>query len=106
MALVGERDRAAEQARVAEETILELRGTCDGMQAELHRVGREAGHLRERLAESERVAAKLAESATAEREALSAEVARLNGLLEQIYRSKTWKLHELIERLRARLGLR
>lgn len=106
MELVAERDRAAEQARIAEESVLELRGTCDGMQTELHRVRREAGALRDRLAESEREIAGLAESAAAERNALHAEVARLNGLLEQIYRSKTWKLHELIERLRARLGLR
>ena len=30
------------------------------------------------------------------------EIARLNGLLEMIYRSKTWKLHTTLERIRGR----
>ena len=30
------------------------------------------------------------------------EIARLNGLLEMIYRSKTWKLHTTLERFRGR----
>jgi len=33
---------------------------------------------------------------------LQAEVERLNGLLEMIYRSKTWKMHTTIEKLRGR----
>ena len=35
-------------------------------------------------------------------EQLRVEVARLNGLLEMIYRSKTWKVHTTIEKLRGR----
>ncbi len=110
MALVAERDRAAEQARVAEETMLELRGTCDGMRAEMARLDvhrAEAEALGQRLAASERARAELAEvvdERDRQIEALRAEVARLAGILEQIYASKTWKVHELMERLRA--GLR
>jgi LmbE family N-acetylglucosaminyl deacetylase/GT2 family glycosyltransferase len=37
---------------------------------------------------------------TAER--LRAEIDRLNGLLEMIYRSSTWKLHTLVEKVRGR----
>jgi LmbE family N-acetylglucosaminyl deacetylase len=33
---------------------------------------------------------------------LHAEIGRLNGLLEQIYRSRTWKMHLWLERLRGR----
>ena len=35
-------------------------------------------------------------------EQLRVEIARLNGLLEMIYRSKTWKVHTTIEKLRGR----
>ncbi|HEX8252723.1 MAG TPA: PIG-L family deacetylase [Thermoanaerobaculia bacterium] len=38
----------------------------------------------------------------AELERTRVEVARLNGLLEMIYRSKTWKLHTAIEKARGR----
>jgi hypothetical protein len=37
---------------------------------------------------------------------LEAEIDRLNDILEKIYRSKTWKLHELIERFRTSLRAR
>ena len=35
-------------------------------------------------------------------EQLRVEIARLNGLLEMIYRSKTWKVHTTFEKLRGR----
>lgn len=102
MALVAERDRVAEQSRLAEESVLELRGACEGMRGDVARLG-------QRLAESERARAELAESVDQRGrhiDHLHAEVARLNGILEEIYASRTWKLHEFIERLRARFRRR
>ena len=40
--------------------------------------------------------------AAAELERLRVEIGRLNGLLEMIYRSKTWKLHTTLEKIRGR----
>jgi LmbE family N-acetylglucosaminyl deacetylase/glycosyltransferase involved in cell wall biosynthesis len=40
--------------------------------------------------------------AAAEAERLRVEIARLNGLLDMIYSSKTWKLHALVEKARGR----
>ncbi len=40
--------------------------------------------------------------AAAEAERLRVEIARLNGLLDMIYSSKTWKLHTLVEKARGR----
>jgi LmbE family N-acetylglucosaminyl deacetylase/glycosyltransferase involved in cell wall biosynthesis len=82
MALVAARDTFAERARVSEEELVEVRGTKDGLEAELQRVLAEVHHAKERIV------------------SLQAEVDRLNEILEQIYRSKTWKLHELLERFR------
>jgi len=116
MALVAERDRAAEQARAAEEALLELGGSCDGMRGELHRMRgalerleAEAEALTHRLDDAERARAALSE-AVEERgrhiDALHAEVARLTAILEQIFASRTWKLHQLVERLRPGRGRR
>ncbi|HYK06018.1 MAG TPA: PIG-L family deacetylase [Thermoanaerobaculia bacterium] len=41
-------------------------------------------------------------ASTAEIERLRVEIARLNGLLEMIYRSRTWKLHTMVEKARGR----
>jgi hypothetical protein len=38
----------------------------------------------------------------AELERTRVEIARLNGLLEMIYRSRTWKLHTVLEKARGR----
>jgi LmbE family N-acetylglucosaminyl deacetylase/glycosyltransferase involved in cell wall biosynthesis len=40
--------------------------------------------------------------AAAEAERLRVEIARLNGLLDMIYSSRTWKLHTLVEKARGR----
>jgi peptidoglycan hydrolase CwlO-like protein len=82
MALVAARDTFAERARASEEELVEVRGTKDGLEAELQRVLAEVHHATEQIV------------------SLQAEVDRLNDILEQIYRSKTWKLHELLERFR------
>ncbi len=41
-------------------------------------------------------------TASQELERTRVEIARLNGLLEMIYRSKTWKLHTTLEKIRGR----
>ena len=75
-----------------------LRGRVDELQTERRRV----------LAENEVVSARLAELFAAnerydhELAATRAEIERLNGILAQIFRSRTWKLHLFLERLRGR----
>ena len=60
------------------------------------------------LAENELVSARLAELFAANERydhelfATRAEIERLNGTLAQIFRSRTWRLHLLLERLRGR----
>jgi LmbE family N-acetylglucosaminyl deacetylase/glycosyltransferase involved in cell wall biosynthesis len=82
MALVAGRDRANEQARLRDETLVEVQGTKDGLEAEVSRLRAEA------------------EGSEATHQELVAEIERLNGILRQIYSSWTWKLHQLVERLR------
>jgi len=65
---------------------------------EVERITRETGRLSleiEGLHES-----RAADAVTMER--LRVEIDRLNGLLEMIYRSKTWKLHTAMEKMRGR----
>ena len=88
MALVAARDRAAERARVCDEELIEGRGIRDGLEGELERILSETAGSRERI------------------QGLQGEVDRLNGILEQIYQSKTWKLHDRVERLRNRFRSR
>jgi len=97
MSLVAARDRASELARIRDEELLESRGSCDGLESELRRIEAE----RERSARDfERRIAAL----DADRVELASEVERLGAILEQIYGSRTWKLHELLDRLRGRSG--
>jgi LmbE family N-acetylglucosaminyl deacetylase/glycosyltransferase involved in cell wall biosynthesis len=58
---------------------------------QVERLTRENGQLRETNA-----------AAHQELERARVEIQRLNGLLEMIYRSKTWKLHTTLERFRGR----
>lgn len=88
MALVAARDRAAERARVCDEELIEGHGIRDGLEGELERILSETAGSRERI------------------QGLQGEVDRLNGILEQIYQSKTWKLHDRVERLRNRFRSR
>jgi len=89
MALVAARDRVAERARTCEEQLVDVRGGRDGLEAEVNRVRAEISAEREKT-----------QVLIAEIPRLEAEVDRLNDILEQIYRSKTWKLHQLLERFR------
>jgi len=119
MSLVASRDLASERARVSDEGLIEARGTIDGLEAELLRVRSEGVRLARKVEELKEHASGLEAARAgleAERDGLESErdglrtalgeheveVARLNGLLETIYSSRTWKLHELIERLRGR----
>jgi len=94
MSLVAARDRASELARIRDEELLDSRGVRDGLEAELRRIGAEA----ERMAQANR---ELEERVVA-LEAVQNEVERLGAILEQIYSSRTWKLHELLDSLRGR----
>jgi uncharacterized coiled-coil DUF342 family protein len=109
MALVAERDRWSEEARRLDEQLLEARGTADGLQGELQRtraarqtLETEVDGLADRLAAAERERTDTTERQLAETGALRAEVQRLEAVLQAVFRSKTWKLHELLERLRGR----
>jgi hypothetical protein len=89
MSLVAARDRASELARIRDEELLDSRGVRDGLEAELRRMARENRELEERVVALE---------------AVQNEVERLGAILEQIYSSRTWKLHELLDSLRGRSG--
>ncbi len=78
MSLVAERDRQAEAARNLDERLIEVIGERDGLRAQAYRMRGEGMGF----------------------EDLQAEVERLNGILDQIYASRTWKLHQLLERRR------
>ncbi len=97
MSLVAARDRASELARIRDEELLESRGVRDGLEAELRRIGAEG----ERMARE--LGGQVAELET-EREGLQNEVERLGAILEQIYSSRTWKLHEFLDSIRGRSG--
>jgi LmbE family N-acetylglucosaminyl deacetylase len=105
MSLVAARDQAFERARVSDEELLEARGTVNGLEAELLRVRSEGVRLARKVEElKEQLVALEAERDGLEtaRGEFEVEVARLSGLLETIYSSRTWKLHEFIESLRGR----
>jgi LmbE family N-acetylglucosaminyl deacetylase len=101
MALIAERDRVGELARKLDEQLIMARGERDGLHAEL---GRQKAEI-ERV---HQVKEKLAQLRTSLEEQyntevrLRGEINRLNGLLETIYASRTWKLHLFIEKLRRR----
>jgi LmbE family N-acetylglucosaminyl deacetylase len=66
-------------------------GAFEGKIVEAERLAREVAELRQHNAE-----------ASAALEAMRVEIARLNGLLDMIFRSRTWKLHTTIEKIRGR----
>jgi hypothetical protein len=72
----------------------ELRGALEAARDErntlLMRVG-ELGDARAAFDESQRTIS-----------ALWGEITRLQSLLDTIYRSRTWKLHEIVERMKGR----
>lgn len=98
MSLVSDRDWASERARLLDEELLEVRGSRDGVEAELRRL----------QYESEKVAAgnvQLIEKVSNLEESrcvLETEVNRLNSLLQLIYASRTWRIKELLNSLLGR----
>jgi LmbE family N-acetylglucosaminyl deacetylase len=98
MSLVAARDRAAEQARIRDEQLMESRGSKGGLEAELNRVRAEG----ERLAiKNEALKQRLGELEAA-RDGFKAEAERLEAVLEMITTSRTWKLKEFINSLLGR----
>jgi hypothetical protein len=97
-----EREEAAAAARRAEELekqwrlAMEIR--ADELELERNRLLAENEAVHERVAElfasNEDYARKMAKA--------HAEIQRLDGLLSQIYRSRTWKLHLFLEKVRGR----
>lgn len=74
--------------------LAELRGLSGRLQEAVEA----NGDLRRALADAQRALA----DAQAERNAERVEIERLQGLLDMIFRSRTWKLHKLAEKVRGR----
>jgi len=106
LSLVTERDSMAELARQLDEQLLEARGALDGARTELTRLrhaGEELARAEQQVASAREHAARLEtelEGRDAVERALRAEIERLQSLLETIFASRTWRLHQLLERLR------
>ena len=104
-ALRAEREEAAAGTRRAEELEKQWRLEASAMQIRAGDLELERGRL---LAENEVVHERVAELFASNEEyarkmaGAHAEIQRLDGLLSQIYGSRTWKLHLLLERLRGR----
>lgn len=73
----------------------------EGLQKEHRERSEIDAQLGERRAAAEALERMLREATISKNEALD-EISRLNGLLDQIYRSRTWKLHQFLERVRSR----
>ncbi len=95
MSLVATRDRASEQARIRDEHLIDLRGTKNGIEAELVRVHTEG----ERLAVQNEALKQQAAELERAKEDLSAEVLRLNEILGMITSSRTWRLRTFLRGL-------
>ncbi|HUP50449.1 MAG TPA: PIG-L family deacetylase [Thermoanaerobaculia bacterium] len=78
--------------------IQQLEGSMSAYKAAAETAAQESARTRTAL-EATRAAL---EATQTEVRATQAEVERLQGLLEMIFRSRTWKLHTLLERLRGR----
>lgn len=87
-------------AAVAERTmyIKELEGAMQALRGESERAVHDAATA---SAETDRLRA-LFDDAQSISRAAYAEIERLQGLLNMIYRSRTWKLHAMVERMRGR----
>ena len=69
----------------------EIRNGLAAAEADRHEKGVRLKDLQAAFAESQQTNA-----------ALFAEVGRLQELLDQIFKSRTWKLHEIVERMKGR----
>ena len=117
--LRGLRHHADVGAAAADRQRLEMQHTINGLMLRVRELEGETEVLRPlasqlaetsalKSAEIERLTRAFSDAQTAARTAddeiarLRVEIERLNGLLELIYRSRTWKLHNTVEKLRGR----
>jgi LmbE family N-acetylglucosaminyl deacetylase/glycosyltransferase involved in cell wall biosynthesis len=91
--------RAEQRAETAEQRARGAEGERDRLSAEAARLSDEAERAEARNAELEVAGRQLEKHLTA----TQAEIERLNAILGEIYSSRTWKLHLLLDRMRGRL---
>ncbi|HEY3054709.1 MAG TPA: PIG-L family deacetylase [Thermoanaerobaculia bacterium] len=77
--------------RELEGVVQVLNGEADRANSESERAARESEQLRQSLADAQAIS-----------RAAYAEIERLQGLLNMIYKSRTWKLHAIVERMKGR----
>jgi peptidoglycan hydrolase CwlO-like protein len=90
--------RAEQRAETAEQRARGAEGERDRLSAEAARLSDEAERAEARNAELEVAGRQLEKHLTA----TQAEIERLNAILGEIYSSRTWKLHLLLDRMRGR----
>lgn len=99
--------RAGESHARASESAREMGGRIHALEGELARAGGNYERLARALGEIE-AELRLRDRTLDERETLLqqqfAEIERLNGILDQIFHSRTWKAHQLIEKLKGHRG--
>jgi glycosyltransferase involved in cell wall biosynthesis len=81
--------------------VRELEGSLEALQALVPTLTEKTIEVERRTRQNEELSASNALT-SAELERTRVEIARLNGLLEMIYRSRTWKLHTVLEKARGR----
>jgi LmbE family N-acetylglucosaminyl deacetylase/glycosyltransferase involved in cell wall biosynthesis len=101
MALIAERDRVGELARNLDEQLIMARGENDGLRGQLERHRADMERFQQVSDKLDQLKRSLEEQYNTEVR-LRGEINRLNGLLETIYASRTWKLHLAVEKLRRR----
>ncbi|HKO57564.1 MAG TPA: PIG-L family deacetylase [Thermoanaerobaculia bacterium] len=89
--LLHEKEKRAAEVDTMEHIIWELEKDREGKAIQLHGATRENAELRKAIEETRTTS-----------EALYKEVHRLQGLLDSIMHSRTWKLHSMVEKMRGR----
>ena len=106
--LLGEKDQVLAQNAEAHDTINGYALRVRELEATAHALSAIASDYHNKTVQAERLSRENSELHAAqavvsdELQRARVEIGRLNGLLEMIYRSKTWKLHTTIERFRGR----
>ena len=100
-ALITELQSVHERLNAAMMRIATVEGANDELRRVFESVERERNVLLARVAELGDAHAALQESQQTVN-GLWAEIARLQGVLDTIYRSRTWKLHSIVERMKGR----
>jgi chromosome segregation ATPase len=76
----------------------EIRGALDGANRERYAAAARLSEIEKAFAVRETASAELERT----NQALYAEVARLQNLIDTIFKSRTWKLHSIVERVKGR----